>query len=99
MLTIRSDYGYGDHGSPPKIPGGATLNFEVELLGFREKQKEKHEMTHEEKQEEAKKLKAEGTALFMEKRFGGATEIYTEAAGHAFDEGPGEFVPDDDKEM
>ena len=60
MLTIRSDYGYGDHGSPPKIPGGATLNFEVELLGFREKQKEKHEMTHEEKQEKVKKLKAEG---------------------------------------
>ena len=31
-LVIKSDYGYGDAGSPPKIPGGATLIFTVELL-------------------------------------------------------------------
>ena len=26
-LKIPSDMGYGEHGSPPKIPGGATLIF------------------------------------------------------------------------
>ncbi|MDI3283042.1 FKBP-type peptidyl-prolyl cis-trans isomerase [Polyangium sp. 15x6] len=31
-LTIPSKLGYGDDGSPPKIPGKATLVFDVELL-------------------------------------------------------------------
>lgn len=35
VLVCRSDYAYGDSGSPPKIPGGATLEFEVELLRFK----------------------------------------------------------------
>lgn len=33
-LTCPSDVAYGDHGHPPTIPGGATLVFEVELLGI-----------------------------------------------------------------
>jgi len=45
-LVIRSDYGYGDSGHPPTIPGKATLVFEVELLGFQEKEKEKWEVSH-----------------------------------------------------
>ncbi|MDD4278162.1 MAG: FKBP-type peptidyl-prolyl cis-trans isomerase [Candidatus Sumerlaeales bacterium] len=31
-LTIPSDSAYGDAGSPPRIPGKATLVFDVELL-------------------------------------------------------------------
>ncbi|CAB4069785.1 FKBP4_5 [Lepeophtheirus salmonis] len=34
LFTIQSDFGYGDMGSPPKIPPGATLVFEVELFNY-----------------------------------------------------------------
>ena len=32
-LVCPSAIAYGDAGSPPVIPGGATLTFEIELLG------------------------------------------------------------------
>ena len=31
VYTIKSEYAYGATGSPPKIPGGATLTFEIEV--------------------------------------------------------------------
>lgn len=35
-LVCPSDIAYGDTGAPPKIPGGAVLSFEVELLEIME---------------------------------------------------------------
>jgi FKBP-type peptidyl-prolyl cis-trans isomerase FkpA len=34
QLVCPSSIAYGDAGSPPDIPGGATLIFEIELLGI-----------------------------------------------------------------
>jgi FKBP-type peptidyl-prolyl cis-trans isomerase FkpA len=36
-IVCPSEIAYGDNGQPPSIPGGATLVFEVELLGIKGK--------------------------------------------------------------
>ena len=86
FLLLTSDYGYGAHGSPPKIPGGATLCFEVELIDFKEKEKELWEMDYNEKVEKGTACKTEATGLFQEKRFAEAASKYREV-GKYFDEG------------
>jgi len=49
IFVLKSEYGYGDMGSPPKIPGGATLVFTIELLSFHARWLSKHEMSDEER--------------------------------------------------
>ncbi len=43
-LLIRSDYGYGDSAMGANIPANSNLVFDVELLGFEEKEKQKWEV-------------------------------------------------------
>lgn len=61
-LICAPDYAYGARGSPPRIPANATLHFEVQLLDFKEKKREKWELSDEEKLSEALKLKESGNA-------------------------------------
>ena len=75
-LYCRSDYAYGDSGSPPKIPGGATLKFEVELLSWA---KDRAKMSAAEKIDEASVLKADATTKFKAGEFAAARSVYDEA--------------------
>ena len=100
ILKIKSEYGYGDMGSPPKIPGGATLIFEVELLDFAEKQVEKWQMTTEQRIEKANKLKTEGTVLFKAGSYQEASQKYELAANYAVGEGiTGDDIPEDERPL
>ena len=100
ILEISAEYGYGATGSPPNIPGGATLMFEVELIDFQEKVKEKWEMSDQERAEMAAKLKAEGTAAFKEQNYGSAAIKYELAGDYAVGEGiEGDAVPEEERPM
>jgi len=99
ILTLTPEYGYGKNGSPPKIPANSTLKFEVELLGFKEKEQEKWEMSSTEQEEHAAKLKEEGTSLFKEKRFAEAAQLYEKAVSYIEEEEADEEIPDERKQL
>jgi FKBP-type peptidyl-prolyl cis-trans isomerase len=75
-LICKSDYAYGDEGSPPKIPGGATLIFTTTLVWM------DIQMTDPELLEVANKMKAKGNDKFKAKDYKDAVDCYFDAIKH-----------------
>lgn len=86
-LVIKSDYGYGEIGSPPKIPGGATLVFTIDLIQIGNR---KPDSFYKDMMATALKLKEEGNQKFKAKKFALAINLYREAMEN-LDECVGKF--------
>ena len=82
-LTLKADYAYGAMGSPPKIPGGATLIFDVELLQVADRRPTRWQMSDPELIKTAMHLKDQGNIKFREKAYKIAEGQYKDAMLHA----------------
>ena len=82
-LTIKQEYGYGMMGSPPLIRGGATLIFDVELLGIADRRPTRWLMSDPELVRVAMHLKDQGNIKFREKAYKIAEGQYKDALAHA----------------
>jgi len=82
-LRITAEYAYGDAGSPPTIPGGATLIFTVELLKVDDRQPTRWLMSDAELIQVALRQKEDGNLKFKEKKWKEAEGFYRDGLAHA----------------
>lgn len=78
-IVIKSKYAFGDKGIPPKIPGGATVIFRVELLQIADRKCPKLDRLKRPDEtliKEAQMQKNMGNQEFKAKKYNDAAEFY-----------------------
>lgn len=78
-LIIKSDYGYGEQGAPPSIPGNSTLIFTVELIQIEDQKAARFTKSDEELHKEALGFKDQAASKFKASQFKDAASLYKEA--------------------
>jgi tetratricopeptide (TPR) repeat protein len=87
ILTCRSEYAYGDKGFPPSILPNATLKFEIHLISFRAKERQKWELQAHERLAKAQTLKERGNELVRQGQHHQAlNEFYLEGISYIEDD-------------
>ena len=92
-IIIKSQYGYGKIGAPPKIPGDATLIFMVEVIQIHDRKPTRWMMSDPELIRVALRMKDDGNLKFKAQKFKEAEGLYRDALVHT------ETVKNDTKEL
>ena len=78
LFTIAPELAYGSQGQG-SIPANSTLNFEVEMLDFQDKEKDKWDCSLEERIAKGEEYKTKGNDEFKKGNFVAARKQYEES--------------------